>query len=567
MAGLLTQPSIHNILKMLEEHKILIPLIQRPFRWREDRMTMFMDSIIKKMPVGMILLYRHDESFELFGRPIFKDFNEYTQNMQYKYETRVDSDKLVVLDGHQRLQTLLIVSRGSYKGGIFYHNIRCRTFQRLHECSFIYRKHQEPVIRQGDSLWMPFKTLVSIAEELARPDYIMLEPREAFDKFMSILHKHKIESYLSDEEKGLLFDYVRGLKDMLFSPHYRQEIMPINIVEHVGLDRLLEIFVRYNSGGLRLSKSDLLFSVIKPRWRAAEADLNELSSNTGIDKDLLLKALIVVSGMSPTTSIYDAVKRIDLLKNNFPQFKAVIELLRNRIHELTPLPERILRKFNFLIPVVMFFFNNTKLLRTKRLVEMPDIVEYILIIVYNSRLRSDRYLAKIIEEVKKGGDTFPAPDIKRLLETYGVKTKIDGVSLNRDPCLTLSLIVRREEWRPLIYRRRLHIDHIFPKHRAKELPEGARLLIDSIWNKYVVFEGDNLSKGEKLPEEHFVGEKERLLDYYILPRENKSLLKKEYADKCLAWRIKRIKQLFKERLGIEIEVSKDLEILGEKASR
>ena len=141
----------------------------------------------------------------------------------------------------------------------------------------------------------------------------------------------------------------------------------------------------------------------------------------------------------------------------------------------------------------------------------------------------------------------------RNLTSPGVKTYIDGDRLNRDVPLTFSL-VQSNNWRPLYYRDRLHIEHIFPESRVKELPNEAKPFTDSVWNKYIVFQGDNLSKGITLPEDYFVGEKEKLIDDYLLPKGNKFLLREDVFNECLKLRQGKIQELFKERLGLSIRI-------------
>jgi len=559
----LEEYSLHGILKLLENKGIMLPLIQRPFVWKEPRIAKFMDSIVKKIPVGVILLYRHDGGFVFFGRPLLTELTESTMSEQYKFDERIDEGTLVILDGHQRLQTLLIAARGSYNGKSLYHNVTWRETQKLHECSFMLSKENKPVIKRDGKIWIQFKVLMKIIEEIMG----IAHRRERLRRLKEeILEHHGIKQHLSENEVEDISEYIDDLGHIFIDPYYRRRIMSLQIVELVEeegkLDQLLEIFVRFNSGGMRLSKSDLLFSVLKRKWRDVEMRINELSENVEIDKDLLLKALTVVSGEAPGTPIYEIVKRVDRLKSNFARFKDIVETFYFRLHnELTPIPRRILRKFNFLIPVIYFFFKNPNLLKTKSLTLLPEIIEYILIIVYNSRLRSDTYLRHLIEIIDKHGyESFPIDDLKRYLKYRGVKTELDGDSLNVDVPLTFSLITK-ENWSPLIYRRKIHVDHIFPKSRVGELPEVARPFIDSIWNKHVVFSGDNISKGDKLPEEYFVEDRKRLLKYYILP-EDISLLKKENFHECLIWRIKVIKKMFKEKLGIDIVVDRDIEMLS-----
>jgi len=60
------------------------------------------------------------------------------------------------------------------------------------------------------------------------------------------------------------------------------------------IDEVLDIFVRVNTGGTRLSRSDLMFSIIKRHWASARVNFDELvaeverTSPLGIDKDFVI---------------------------------------------------------------------------------------------------------------------------------------------------------------------------------------------------------------------------------------------------------------------------------------
>jgi len=547
--------------------EIFVPNIQRGFEWDEERIEKFLDSIVKRIPVGMILLYRHDtDKFKIFVRKFFIDYDENRKKEEFKYEEELEKGKIAVIDGQQRLQSLQIAFYGTYYGQRLYHNIfwqkESDKRKRIKEPSFKFKKSSEIVLRDDDGIWIRFDKLVKLTEEVAKiPTTIPL--RDRLKEFNRLLQKYNLGGLQPEEERDF-FDYIfSDLKDILFTPMRLGEVMKITITSEIGitLDQLLETFIRFNSGGLRLQKSDILFAVLKTEWKDIQYQLSLLTMNDAINIDLLLKALIVVSGISYEPSRMpdeDIIKEENLnkLKNCIERFSTVIEKFYDKLKDITPIPERILKKFYFLIPVVYYFYHNPSELN-KGLLELPEILEYILIIKYNSNLRSDSHLRKIIEIIEESEQAkFPLKSIKDYLRKVGVKTIIDGDSLNKDPILTFSLLQRRN-WRP--YRSKLHIDHIFPKAKVEELPEKARPLIDSIWNKYVVFEGDNLRKGKKMPDEHFIGEREKLLKYYMLPDEKeepdyKELLKKENAYECLKWRMKKIKKKFKEELGIEIQL-------------
>ncbi|MGF3499611.1 MAG: DUF262 domain-containing protein [Candidatus Methanosuratincola sp.] len=547
-----------NIIEVINK-EIFLPQIQRGYEWQGDRIEWFFDSLIKGFPMGLVLLYKHDDSFTLYGRKFLEKYDGGTKKYLYDYDERIEKDKLLVLDGQQRLQSLYLGIKGTFEGQTLYHNVLWTKQPDIHELTFMLIKSDQPSIRREEKLYIQMPILYRIIENLKSSN--ALTRKDKLKEFKEFCSKKGI-AFESEDESEQVFDYISDrLEKCFFSKDYfgrkleLQVIDPQDIIKIGGnsLPTLLEIFVRFNQGGLRLEKSDLMFSVLKAHgWKEAENELSELSEKTGISKDLLLKALTIIVGIDARKDIFEAADRTDAMSKAFPDFKDRIMGLHDRIKELTQVPERFFLKFNFQIPVVYYLYKCSGALSQTPFPK--DLLEYMLVVAYNSNLRSDSYLQQIIniinEHLKKGQNEFPIESILAYMRKAGVKTYLDGESLNRDPILTFSLI-QKSNWRPLSEGNRLHIDHIFPKSKIGELPEGSEEFVDSIWNKYVVFQGDNVRKNDLMPEEYFTGDKSRLKKDYVLP-EDPSMIKKERFLEFIEWRKKEIMKCFEENLGIKI---------------
>ena len=73
------QPTIVNLVDEIKNKNIFLPMIQRPFVWLKDeeRITKLFDSVIKKFPIGIILLYQKPKnSTQIFGRSFFDRIDE-----------------------------------------------------------------------------------------------------------------------------------------------------------------------------------------------------------------------------------------------------------------------------------------------------------------------------------------------------------------------------------------------------------------------------------------------------------------------------------------------------------
>lgn len=553
---LIGEPTIISLVDEIKKENILLPMIQRPFVWLrdEERITKLFDSVIKRFPIGIILLYQKPsgDSTEIFGRKFLDRIDEDTKFEEY--DVTVQEEQILVLDGHQRLQSLYLgVIDGPFYGKHLYHNVLFFTKERdISDVSFNFFKSDKKAIydEKDESLYLRFANVIDVAKKIAS-----VSPHKKEEERKQIIKKLKEliepEKSLSEDQYSSIYNYISEIiSNSLFFRH-DPHIFKCELIRGKKFDEdVLEMFVRFNQGGLPLTKSDLIFSTLKLEWKNGGEKFEDLAGQTGINKDLLLKTLIIVSGLPAHTKIKEVKERIKDLKKNFDSFVQVIEQFHDKVRKLTEQYERIYKKYNFIIPAVYYFYKKpNKLKRIEDLSEFPEVLEYMLIIVYNSNLRSDSHLNEIVRIINdEKTDGFPLEEIKRYLDKTGTKISIDELSLNSDPILTFSLL-QRNNWKPLYYKNKLHIDHIFPKGRTEELSEDLRPLVDSIFNKYIVFAGDNIRKSDVLPEDYFTGERKRFTKLYILPE--KHLGKKDFK-KMIEWRKQKIKKNIQRKIELGV---------------
>ena len=113
--------SINEILKKINNnHRIMLPAIQRKFVWNEEKMLKFIDSILIGYPIGMFLFWELDGKFLIENKKNFSfykfinKFNDREINKNEKiedFEPKIE-DYIAVLDGQQRLTALNIAIHG-----------------------------------------------------------------------------------------------------------------------------------------------------------------------------------------------------------------------------------------------------------------------------------------------------------------------------------------------------------------------------------------------------------------------------------------------------------------------
>ena len=95
--------------------------------------------------------------------------------------------------------------------------------------------------------------------------------------------------------------------ERLYRVVWKDEIISYYLERNQSYDRVLDIFIRANDGGTKLSKSDLLLSMITSKWGGINArdeiyrfveELNQgLDRRNAFDKDFIMRACLIVSDL------------------------------------------------------------------------------------------------------------------------------------------------------------------------------------------------------------------------------------------------------------------------------
>src|ERR1700733_15255496 len=104
-------PTMRGLLSQVEMDKVALPAMQRPFVWNKERMLRLMDSLLRGFPLGAILLWKTKttQRYRRFRKDIASDEAEVFQFEDSQH----NEDRYLVLDGQQRLTSLLAMLRGA----------------------------------------------------------------------------------------------------------------------------------------------------------------------------------------------------------------------------------------------------------------------------------------------------------------------------------------------------------------------------------------------------------------------------------------------------------------------
>lgn len=287
----------------IKKQDYLLPAIQREFVWTADKTVTLFDSLMRGYPVGSFLFWRvdedHSQAYKFFE---FMQSYDAQDNKRLKpYDIPMPRQLTVVLDGQQRLTSLaigILGFRADRIKGKWANNPNAYPKKRLYLNLAAKYTGQEELDREYDFRFLTDdEAAVASDTEHWFPLRKVLEFRDGADvnteKLMAYATEHKLNGWGG----GALAKLCNVL---LKNPviHYFRE-------DEQSLDRVLNVFVRLNSGGIPLSYSDLLLSIASAQWAsdAREAiyglldDLNEYGDGFEFDKDFVLKSALVLTDL------------------------------------------------------------------------------------------------------------------------------------------------------------------------------------------------------------------------------------------------------------------------------
>lgn len=263
-----------------EDGGFWLPNIQRPFVWSEEQICRLFDSIMREYPISTLLVWK--TTSRIRRRSFIENWKDSLRLSDF-YQTEDDGRKCLVLDGQQRLQSLFIGLRGSYNGKELY-------FDAL---------SGEPAAPDDIKYRFRFLAPASVSFPWVRfKDFVFTDKRkrELIDEVKTQAGHELHETELNRIEDNL------ELVDRTFKMEETIAYQELDSIDNPNLyqeDDVVEVFIRANSGGTRLGKSDLLFSLLSSSWDEADQRMESLLDalnrhGFAFDRDFVLKTCLVL---------------------------------------------------------------------------------------------------------------------------------------------------------------------------------------------------------------------------------------------------------------------------------
>lgn len=464
-----------------------LPAIQRPYVWTPEQIVRLFDSLLKGYPISSFLFWDIDSS-QAEKLDIYKFVEDFKYGDVHNETAAVAGQHLtLVLDGQQRLTSLLIGLRGTYK-------VKLKG-----------KRWQNPDSWVRQSLYLDLMQDASDEDSESDITYGLGFFNKAPDEQPGN-HWFPVSSIMQFDDKDRFDTHLEQLLDLLELkdvPRTDRRVVEKNLKKLYdavwvdesiafftetsrSLERVLDIFVRANEGGTKLSKSDLLLSTITTTW----GDLNAreeiysyvdylntgLARNNNFDKDWVMKACLVLSDLPNAYKVSNFTKKnLDLIRENWDGIKSALEMTVRLANDFG-IDRETLTSANALLPIAYYFFktsvrfNSTDAMHVDAINAMHRwLVKALLASTFGGS--SDGTISQSRKIILESLNTSPEFPERALLLGLRRQSQIDFtdprslddlLSLTYQDWTTffaLSLLHPEKRWGSAQY----HVDHIFPQ--------------------------------------------------------------------------------------------------------
>lgn len=368
--------SIRKAIRLINSDRMFLPAIQRKYVWDENRIIKLFDSIMLDYPIGTFLFWEVNKNMaNNMNYSFYKFINNYHERDNFvnpivatPIEMEFDTF-FSVLDGQQRLTSLYIALQGSL-------SLKKYKAWAINDDAYIKKElyfniEKEPINNNeeeceddenANSLTYEFKFLTE--DETNKEN--------KWFKVKDILKYDNFEDLIVFLQKGnypvTAFKNLSKLYNVLTRDDNSSPINYFEIPTECTMNDVLKVFVRVNSGGIILSKTDLLFSTIVSYWDKGREKVEELIkeiNNQGqkfkFTNDFIMRTCLCVMDFPI------ALKPETFTKANVEQIKSnwlnIAKSIRDTVKVIVDFGfcHENLISYNAVIPIIYYIYKNGKL--------------------------------------------------------------------------------------------------------------------------------------------------------------------------------------------------------------
>lgn len=363
-----TPLTIKSTIEAIRKRQYVLPSIQREFVWGTDQIETLFDSLMRDYPISTFLFWKVDKTkikdFQFYE--FLRNYHEKDCIHNPKVDLSKDEDVIAVLDGQQRLTSMYIALTGTYAEKAPYARWDSPYSFPKTKLYLNLLKPADDVEKQYD-----FRFLEQFEADNCSEDSFWFECGKILEfNEISQVMEYLMVNGLTDTSKHSQESSRFALKTLneFFNVVHQKGTISYYLENSLELDKVLQIFIRINSGGTKLSYSDLLLSIATAQWKERDArevihqfvdEINRIGDGFDFNKDLILKSCLVLADFSDIKFNVDNFNKENML-NIEKQWDKISSAIRTAVELVAKFGfnRDSLLATNTIIPIAYFIHKN-----------------------------------------------------------------------------------------------------------------------------------------------------------------------------------------------------------------
>lgn len=353
--------TIYEALQNIKNGKYVMPAFQRQYVWSMEQIEKLWDSILLDYPIATFLFWHIDDSnvswdtyFCNFLSLATFDSRKQADSVNYELSSiNVNLTDTAILDGQQRLTSLYL----SLFGDAF---IRQKHARKKFDGGIVTKllielNKNKLTVDEGE--YNNKKYDIKFSEKIGKLSPTQFEIRKILEPKFHDDREKAIEDAIANVPSDSK-DYAKKVLNKLYKKIFIEKLIRYTEIKDMNQDDALEMFVRFNSGGKALRKSEITMSILEAYWPNAKTEFGKLlvDSYSGFSTDFIIRTALLLYGDVVKSNINKKIA--EELKNNWGEFKQALNNLKELLKDMKIEVGRFSNSWNVLLPIVYFIYYN-----------------------------------------------------------------------------------------------------------------------------------------------------------------------------------------------------------------
>lgn len=328
--------TIKKAMRKISQNEIYLPAIQRKFVWSPEKIELLFDSLMRGYPIGTFLFWfvegaaKENYTFYKF----IQDYHERDNPWNEVAPTPDLRDQFIgVLDGQQRLNSLYVALQGSYAFRKRYGRWNDdAAFPRLHLYVNLFFAPKEE-----DEGGIQYEFSFQADDDAKHVDHqhywFRVKDVIGWDALTQLMPAIVTASAAHPQVASKLAAQGVEVLSLLWQRLCTEDSISYFSIHEQEIDRITDIFIRVNSAGVTLSKTDLLFSSIVAHWDKGREEIESLIETLNgkgagffFNNDFVMRSCLVLADLPVRLRVNSFRKEnIERIRHGWPDFKAALE--------------------------------------------------------------------------------------------------------------------------------------------------------------------------------------------------------------------------------------------------